>query len=215
MACQVSACGSAATALLPLMPALRAMLVVCSSCHHRPMWLHPWWKSWALPELCAAASSLALPGILHPRVRLSQALGPAEGKMRAKSQLVAEGWPSPFSRDIRAKACKAKSCTDSGTVIYWELWLIFTCRFSHWDAQLRHNSRQGWAAPGKFIAPAERIHPSELKCLCMNQSWIFLPGWSFHLQGLTKQKESKRMRGMTKAPGHHLEGRRTPVWRLM
>lgn len=124
--------------------------------------------------------------------------------MKAKSQLVAEGWSSPFSRHTRAKACTAKSCMDSGTVIYWILGLIFTCRFSHWDAQLSHNSRQGWAAARKFITSAERIHPSELKCLCMNQSWISLPGWSFHLQGLTKQKELARARAVT--------GIRTPFW---
>lgn len=115
--------------------------------------------------------------------------------MRAK--LVAQGWSSPFSRHARARACTAKSCMDYGTVIYWGLGLIFTCRLSHWDAQPSHNSRQGWAAPGKFIASAERIHPSELKCLCMNQSWISLPGWSFHLQGLTKQKELAKARAVT------------------
>lgn len=38
----------------------------------------------------------------------------------------------------------------------------------------------------------------------MNQSWISLPGWSFHLQGLTKQKELAGARAVT--------GIRTTYW---
>lgn len=62
MACQASACDLVVTVLLPLTPALLAVLAACSSYHHRPAWLQLWWKCWAMPQLCAASLPQVLRG---------------------------------------------------------------------------------------------------------------------------------------------------------
>lgn len=177
MACQASASDLVVTALLlPLTPALLAMLLKLPSKASTVVAvmeeLSYIWTPWSLLTPSSAWD-------LHPRWSLAKpsALWKGKWKQRAGSRSLT----LIFQQTHQSQDMLGKVLIHSGIVIYWGLWLIFTCRFSHWDAQPSHNSKQGWTALGKFTASVERIHPSGLKCLCMNQSWIFLPGWSFHL----------------------------------